>query len=117
MTQPISDGHIYVNDGETFDNGIYAPEVPIEQQEQEQEEKAVTAASYPVMASVAEWFKREIANCPNIHNIQTEAITIGETTYDRKVSIEAQVLAYQLLKEHLQAKFDEFKEFVPEEES
>jgi hypothetical protein len=114
----ISDGDIYPNDGESFaDNGAYYPDAPEEQKEEERAEVAVTAASYPIMASVAEWFKQEILDCDDITNIQFDEITVGKTTFNRKVSIEAQALAFMLLKERLQSKFEEFKEFTPEEES
>lgn len=114
----ISDGDIYPNDGETFaDNGAYYPTAPEEQQEEERKETAITAASYPVMASVAEWFKQEILDCDDINNLQFDRITVNGHTFDRKVSIEGQALAFMLLKERLQAKFDEFKDFTPEEES
>lgn len=107
------DGDIYVNDGESFaDQGAYYPQIPTEQKEAELKEKAITAASYPVMADVAEWFKQAILDADDIHNIEITRLTQDGVTYSRVVSIEAQVLAFQLYKEKMQEKFDEFKQFT-----
>lgn len=113
----INDGDLYPNDGETFSDTAYYPQAPEERREEEAEEVAITAASYPVMASVAEWFKQEIIDCDDINNIQFDKITVNGHTFDRKVSIEGQALAFMLLKERLQVQFDKWKQFVPEEES
>lgn len=117
VDMPKHDGDLYVNDGETFDNGEYYPDAPEERKTEEREAAAAVASSYPVMAEIAEWFKEQILACDDIHNIQATEIVRDGVTYSRKVSIEAQVLAFQLIKDKMQSKFDEYKEFIKESDS
>lgn len=102
---------LYLRDGADYTNGIYYPETPTEQVEEEAKEKAVIASSYPVMDDVAEWFQEAIKECDSITNIDMNKVTIGEVTYSRATSVEGQVLAYQLLKQLLSDKAAEFGEF------
>lgn len=102
---------LYQNDGETYQNGVYYPGEPEERKEQERVEAGIIASSYPIITDVADWFAAEIAACDSLDNIQTTSVTYGLNTYDRKVSIEAQVLAYQLLKEKLAEKAKDFDRF------
>lgn len=107
-----TDSDIYVNEGETFSPGAYYPDEPAEQKEEIQAQNAVIAASYPVMESVAEWFKEQIEQAKSIDNIQLSNID----GYTAKVSIEGQILAYRLLGQLLTDKSQEFKRFLKEEE-
>lgn len=112
MPQP-TDSDIYVNPGQTESlGGDYYPGVPAERTEAEQAEAAPIAGSYPIMEDVAKWFEAQIAECDDMHNIQTSKLTVNGAVFERTVSVEAQVLAYQLLKEKLQAKFNTFKAFA-----
>lgn len=103
-----------MTDGESFQNGIYYPEQPVERTNDEVSEAAIKAASYPVMGAVADWFIDAVAECDNLDNIQLRAMTINGVKVGRTVSIEAQILAYQLLKELLMDKSNEFAQFATE---
>lgn len=105
------DDDLYKNDGATYTNGVYYPEVPAEQVEDEAKARGILASSYPVMDDVAEWFKQSIADCDSISNIEIQAMTVHGVKYTREVSVQAQVLAYQLLKQALEDKAKEFSEF------
>jgi hypothetical protein len=63
------------------------------------------------MDDVADWFKQAITECDSIANIEVATMTVHGVKYSRAVSVEAQVLAYHLLKEMLQDKANEFQEF------
>lgn len=102
---------LYQNDGESFTNGVYYPTVPEEQIEEEIRAKSIMAGSYPIMDNVADWFKDAIKECDSISNIETTTVTINNVKYSRTIHIEAQVLAYQLLKSLLSDKANEFGEF------
>lgn len=105
-----NDDDIYVNAGDSYDTTYY-PAPPVERVEEEQAEKAIRAASYPIMDSLADWWKDMISSCDDIHNISVTEMTINDVKYSRTISIEAQVLAYQLLKEKLIEKYDMFQGF------
>lgn len=102
---------LYLRDGADYTNGIYYPEVPTEQKEEEAKHKGTIASSYPIMDDVANWFDEAITECSDIANIETSTTTINGVKYSRTIHVEAQVLAYQLLKQLLQDKAAEFKEF------
>lgn len=104
------DDDVYVNAGDSYDTTYY-PEAPEEQQEEERHEKMIRAASYPIMDDLADWWKDMIEGCDDIHNIAMTEMTINDVKYTRAVSIEAQVLAYQLLKEKLIEKYQMFQGF------
>ncbi len=59
-----------------------------------------------------EWFEKQIARCDSLDNIETAEMKINGITYSRKVSIEAQILAQQMLIELLRAKMEEYKFFA-----
>jgi hypothetical protein len=107
----MNDGDLYLRDGADYQNGVYYPEAPIAQVEEEQKAIGIKASSYPVMDDVANWFKEAIADCDSISNIETSIQTLNGVKYSRTISIEGQVFAYQLLKELLQDKANEFQEF------
>jgi hypothetical protein len=90
---------------------VYDPGQPEGQAERIAEENAAKASSYPILGEIHQWFDAQIADCPNITNIVTDAMTVNGATYTREVSIEAQVLAFQLLQKLLEEKRDEFKEY------
>jgi len=104
------DGNLLPRDGESFDNTYY-PEPPIEQQEAEQAEKGKKAASYPVLPEIAEWFQNRIKACDTIDNIQITTTTVNGVGYDRNMHVEAQILAYQLLKQLLEQEYHKWQEF------
>ncbi len=98
-------------DGEAFDTSSYA-ELPEDRKQKERDESGIKAASYPVLPKIADWFEQAIKDCNNLDNI-----TLGSTmekngvVYDQRTSVQAQILAYRLLKELLVEKYDEFKDF------
>lgn len=102
--------NLYPNAGDDYDTTFY-PEESEDRQEAERQQKAVIAASYPVMKDVAEWFESQIQATDSLSNIQLQSITVGGIAHERKVSIEGQILAHQLLKELLEAKYQDFKQF------
>lgn len=108
----MHDDDIYTHDGETYTNGAYYPKKPEDQVVEDDKTDAVIAQSYPVIKDVADWFQREIAAASDIHNIQVSVMTMNGFKYSRTVSVEAQVLAYQLLQEKLAEKFQEFEMFA-----
>lgn len=114
VNKPLPDDDIYpgVNEG----NGLYYPQTPAKEKQEQAAEAAKEAANYPVIAEVYEWFDEQIKNCPDIRNIQIDATTINGVKYERNVHVEAQVLAYQLLQTLLEEKRDEFKEFAKEQD-
>lgn len=105
------DDDIYLRDGAAYTNGVYYPETPVEQVEEEQKAKGIKASSYPVMDEVAEWFDAAIKECDSISNIEMQTMTVSGVKYSRATSIEGQVMAYQLLKQLLKDKAVEFEEF------
>jgi CRISPR/Cas system CSM-associated protein Csm4 (group 5 of RAMP superfamily) len=110
-----NDDELYVNSGEGYDTDtFYAPKPPADQVEQEVSQQAVKAASYPIMGDLEQWFADWIAECNDLDNIQFDVTNIGGVTIDRKVSVEAQILAYRLLKERIQEKHREFEDFKHE---
>jgi hypothetical protein len=111
-----NDGDVYPNDGETFQQGAYYPGTPEEQAVAEKEEAAKKSASFPILGDLAEWFEQQIKACDDIHAIQITTMEINGVKFSRKVSVEAQVLAMQLLKERFTEKYHEFEKFGPKDE-
>lgn len=106
---------IYLNDGETYTPpGVYYPKTENPATDAELQTQAAIAQSLPIMGEVAAWFEQEIQNCDNIHNIQVTSLTVNGVKYGRDISVEAQVLAFQLLKEMLQNKARDFESFKDE---
>lgn len=112
---PTGDDMVYMNDGDSFQNGIYYPDAPEEQTTKINEEQSAKAGSYPILPKLHKWFEDQIKDCDNMHNIQVSKMTINGVSYGRTVSVEAQVLAYQLLKEKLTEKAHEFDDFAEEQ--
>jgi hypothetical protein len=108
-----SDDDLYVNAGDSYDTTYY-PEEDMAVREAEVSQKALQAASFPILGDVAEWFEYQIKGCDNLDNIQFDRQNINGISVDRKLSVEAQVLAYRLLKELLSDKYDQFREFKHE---
>jgi hypothetical protein len=107
----MSDGTFdYVGDGGSLSTD-WQPIGPTEQQEAEQSQKAVQASSYPIMDEVAKWFDNAIHDASGLDNIKIDELTINGVKYSRTVSVEAQVLAYQLLEQLLTQKRAEWAEF------
>ena len=105
------DDQLYIRDGEFETNSIVYATEDNEIVEERSKSDAVLAASYPIMPDVANWFDECIAQCDSIENIEMVAKTMNGVKYERTVSIEAQVLAYQLLKQLLTDKKTEWGEF------
>lgn len=91
-------------------DNTYYPEEDAERTEDEQNEKVIITSSYPILPDLAHWFEKEIADCDSLDNIQVDSLTLGNATYSRSISIEAQVLAYQLLKAKLTEASHRFKD-------
>lgn len=108
-----SDDDLYVNAGDSYNTpvGEYYPAPPAERVEEERQERAIKAASYPIMDDLADWWKAMIDGCDDIHNIAMTDMTVNDVKYTRSVSIEAQVLAYQIVKEKLIEKYQLFQNF------
>jgi hypothetical protein len=111
--QPSNDGDLYQNSGDSYDTTFHA-DMPQERIEEEVKAAAVKAASYPILGDVADWFDEQIKACDSVDNINFDIQTIGGVSVDRKLSVEAQVLAYRMLKELLNEKYQEFKDFKHE---
>lgn len=106
----INDDDIYLNAGDSYDTAYYPDQVD-EVREQAETKQREMAVSYPVMGAIADWFEACIAACDNLDNVVFDMTVIGGVPVDRKVSIEAQVLAMKLLKEKMVEKYGEFEEF------
>lgn len=114
---PSSNDDIYVNEGSSYDNGVYYPNAPEERLEAEREDSAKKSASYPVLKEIASWFERQIQACDSMDNIQIETLEVNGVKFSRTVSVEAQVLAMQLLKQQLQMQYEEYKTFQEEHDA
>jgi hypothetical protein len=93
----------------------YQPEEPQERKQAEREATSAIATSYPIMDDVKQWFTDSIIDFDSIDSIQMEAITVNGVLYDRKVSIEAQLLAQKLCKQKFIDKAQAWGDFEPEE--
>ena len=82
----------------------YYPGEPKERIEEEQKEAAVVAASYPVMAAVADWFEDQVQEAMDITNINLES----------SVPVAAQVKAFQLYQIKMIEKAREFQNYMSE---
>lgn len=102
---------LYLNDGETYTNGVYYPEVPEDQKEDEAKHKGVIASSYPIMEDVANWFKEVIDDTKDMRNIDMQKTEINGVAVSLNVSIEAQVFGYMIANQVLSDKAAEFAEF------
>lgn len=103
---------IYLNDGQSFGDEYFT--IPEERQEAEQQAAAEKVASAPALEAIEKWFREQIANCDNLDNIQTRVAEINGIAVSTTVSIEGQVYAFQLLKQLLIDKHDEYKQFAKE---
>jgi hypothetical protein len=104
----------YPNDGDQVSGdlgGAWYPKSNDSQQRQLEGaiEKHKFATSYPILDDLVEWFDEWIVEAGNIENIEIKEMKIGGFSHKRNVSIEGQVLAMKLLKERLEAKRNEFK--------
>lgn len=113
----ISDDDVYVNSGESYVGGAYYPGEPEERKEIEQQQAAERTGPIEVLQGIYNWFDQQIKDCDNIHNIEVNEMTVNGVKFSRKVSVEAQVLALQLLKERFVEKRDEFKQYGEGEEN
>lgn len=103
----MSSDDLYVNDGASYDTDFTGiSDMPAERVEEEAKVKAIIAASYPVMAQVADWFHEEAMAAMDISNINLES----------KVPVEAQVLAFQLYQTKMIEKAKEFADYRSEKD-
>lgn len=98
---------LYTNDGESFTNGLYYPEVDETVEAAEQEQKSTQAASYPVMDDVADWFKEQI-------RLTDSAMYIKSYASAEHVSLEDAHRAFDIARVILEGKAVEFAEFGKE---
>lgn len=115
MPDTYNPDELILNDGADFTNGVYYPAETVEEKEAEAKAAGIIAASYPVIKDVDEWFEAAIDECDSVKNIEMTTMTYGGVKYERKIHVEAQVLAYQLLADLLADKRKEFGlQFVEE---
>lgn len=107
---------VYVNAGDDYDTNLY-PATEYQKSDEEKVADGNKAASYPVMTDNYVWFSEQVAKARDISNIQVNVQQIAGTKVERKVSIEAQVMAYQMLAELLEEKANEYKDFAPDEDA
>lgn len=105
------DDQLYLRDGEDQTNSIIYAVEDTEVVEERSKQNGVLMQSYPIMGDVAQWFDECIEQCSDIANIEMVAKTVNGVKYERTVSIEAQVLAYQLLRQLLEDKKNSWGEF------
>jgi hypothetical protein len=94
----------FVAPSDSYQDTSYYPNEPDERVEDEAKEAAILAASYPIMASVADWFASEVANAMDIANIDLESA----------IPVEAQVQAFQLYQAKMIEKAREFENYRSE---
>jgi len=95
----------YPNSGEAYSSD---PRVTTEA---EQVDTAKVASGAPIMDDLTAWFDEQIADSDSLMNIEITELTVNGVKYSRKVSIEAQVLAHQLVKGILEAKKQQYETF------
>jgi hypothetical protein len=98
------DSMMYPQDGSSYADTTYSPGLPRERVEEESKANAVLAASYPIMAAVADWFHEQAQNAPDIANIDLSS----------NVPVEAQVLALQMYQSKMIEKAKEFEAYRSE---
>lgn len=103
-----TDDDLYLNNGETYQDAAYYPDQPEERTETEQHEAAILAASYPIMGDVYSWFKENIDACDSRRNIIAYA-----TSHD--YDIEDCARAFDIVRELLEAKSQDFEQFRKED--
>ncbi len=104
----MADSGLYPNDGDTMGT-YYQPEIPEEQLEAEEEDRKLRNAANPILDHLIEWFQDQIDAADSTDNIELDTLEVNGVKYERKTSIEAQILAYRLLKQMLSEKQGEFK--------
>ena len=107
MSQPIPDDDAVAGFGETYQDAVYYPEAPQEQQEELAHEAAILAASYPIMGDVYEWFEEQIKACDSRRSINAYASQHGWNVEDTG-------RAFDIVRELLEAKSLDFEQFRKE---
>lgn len=102
----------YTSDGQQM-NGIYYPEpdLVVEDTNKLAEKEAKLSSSLPILDDLIEWFDTQVDLCDSLDNILLTSMTINGVKMGREVSIEGQLMAYQMLKEMLETKRKEFEDF------
>lgn len=109
----MADDDIYVNNGDTYVSTDYQPEPfqTVQQKEQLSHDQAIKAASYPIMADVADWFDTQIDGCDSRRTINAYAAAKGY----QPNQLEDVARAFDIVRELLEAKSLEFTEFRRED--
>lgn len=97
----VDDSFVASSDGDT----TYYADIPQERAEADAKEAAIVAASYPIMADVADWFARQVEEAMDISNIDLES----------SVPVEVQVKAFQLYQAKMIEKAREFQDYRSEQ--
>lgn len=105
----MPDDDIYLHNGETYQDAAYYADEPQERKEAEQAAASILAASYPVMGDVYKWFDEQIEACDSRRSIKAYADSHGYDT-------EQCALAFDIVRELLEAKQLDFQQFKPEED-
>jgi hypothetical protein len=95
----------FVASSEGYQDAAYYPEQPEERTESESKDAAILAASYPIMADIADWFARQVEEAMDITNIDLEST----------LPVEVQVKAYQLYQTKMIEKAREFADYRSEQ--
>jgi len=105
---PVDEG-LYVRDGAGYDAGDNYFDEPQERVAEERDEANAQVTAIPFLKEIHAWFDEQIAACDTLDNIQLNSIEVpGGFAVSTKVSVEAQVFGYQLLKQKLIEKKESF---------
>ena len=95
----------YPNSGESFDEAVDDTFDLIE------EARTRANISYPIVDEFLEFLEDQLKAVPNITNIQTSKQKYNGIEYSRTISIEGQVLAYQMMYDLLMSQIQKAKTF------
>lgn len=98
----------YPTTSDTYEDTAFYADIPEERKEAEQEEKAIKAASYPIMGDIADWFEEQIKLTDSRAASNTYATLHG---IPKDIANEA----FDVLRDLLNAKYQEFKDFKHED--
>lgn len=86
--------------------GTYYPE------REDKDEPSPLRDRSSIQKDCAEWFDRQIKFADSLDNVQVDLLEFQGIKRERRVSIEAQVLAHQMLMQMLKDKKQEFEEWL-----
>jgi len=105
----MSSDDIYVNTGLDYAPADYQATIPKERLEQESKEAAIKAASYPIMADIADWFQVQFAYLDS-----RTAVLAYATEYE--VDVEVAGRAFDVARDIIAVKAKEFEDFQSEKD-